>query len=89
MDEFEVNPRLFDAVVSISSYEHDGLGRYGDPINPDGDLIAMEKTKKMLKEDGLFRKGSISVECAPYLRTFALESPPAWMGGGGLFRFFS
>ena len=51
--EFEAKPELFDAIVSISSYEHDGLGRYGDPINPNGDLIAMEKTKKMLKEDGL------------------------------------
>ncbi len=51
--EFDANPQLFDAVVSISSYEHDGLGRYGDPINPNGDLIAMEKTKKMLKENGL------------------------------------
>jgi len=31
----------FDAVWSISSFEHDGLGRYGDPIRPDGDLVAM------------------------------------------------
>lgn len=51
--EFEANPKKFDAVVSISSYEHDGLGRYGDPINPNGDLIAMEKTKAMLKDGGL------------------------------------
>lgn len=53
VEEYEASPRLFDAVVSISSYEHDGLGRYGDPINPNGDLIAMQKTKKMLKEGGL------------------------------------
>jgi hypothetical protein len=51
--EFEAAPRLFDAVLSVSSFEHDGLGRYGDPINPNGDLIAMEKTKKMLKPGGL------------------------------------
>ena len=30
----------FDAVVSFSSIEHSGLGRYGDPLNPWGDLIA-------------------------------------------------
>lgn len=51
--EYEENPILFDAVISISSYEHDGLGRYGDPLNPNGDLLAMEKTKKMLKKGGL------------------------------------
>ena len=50
---YEANPRQFDAIVSISSMEHDGLGRYGDPINPFGDLEAMGKMKKMLKEGGL------------------------------------
>ncbi|KAJ1487113.1 hypothetical protein T484DRAFT_1787720 [Baffinella frigidus] len=28
----------FDAVVSFSSVEHTGLGRYGDALNPWGDL---------------------------------------------------
>lgn len=53
VSEFDANPRTFDAILSISSFEHDGLGRYGDPINPNGDLNAMEKTKKALKKDGL------------------------------------
>jgi len=44
---------LFDACFSISSYEHDGLGRYGDPLNPDGDLEAMHNLKKLLKKDAL------------------------------------
>eukprot|EP00595_Chromulina_sp_UTEXLB2642_P003396 CAMPEP_0196767316 /NCGR_PEP_ID=MMETSP1095-20130614/38817_1 /TAXON_ID=96789 ORGANISM="Chromulina nebulosa, Strain UTEXLB2642" /NCGR_SAMPLE_ID=MMETSP1095 /ASSEMBLY_ACC=CAM_ASM_000446 /LENGTH=276 /DNA_ID=CAMNT_0042134675 /DNA_START=123 /DNA_END=950 /DNA_ORIENTATION=+ len=44
----------FDIAVSISSFDHDGLGRYGDPINPNGDLIAMENVKKLLKPNGLF-----------------------------------
>lgn len=43
----------FDAVVSISSYEHDGLGRYGDPLNPNGDLEAMHNLKKIVKPGGL------------------------------------
>jgi len=38
VEEFEKNPQQFDAVLSISSIEHDGLGRYGDPINPEGDF---------------------------------------------------
>ena len=45
--------RKFDACFSISSYEHDGLGRYGDPLNPNGDLEAMENTKDLLQEGGL------------------------------------
>lgn len=43
----------FDAAISISSYEHDGLGRYGDPIDPDGDLKAMKNLKKIIKPGGL------------------------------------
>jgi hypothetical protein len=46
--EYDENPVAFDAAISISSFEHDGLGRYGDPINPEGDLDAMNKMKSML-----------------------------------------
>lgn len=53
VDEYEMNPRKFDAIVSISSIEHDGLGRYGDPINPWGDLETMKKILEMLNEDGM------------------------------------
>jgi len=42
----------FDVALSISSYEHDGLGRYGDPLNPNGDLLAMQQLKKVIKKDG-------------------------------------
>lgn len=30
----------FDIAISMSSFDHDGLGRYNDPIEPDGDLKA-------------------------------------------------
>ncbi len=30
-------------MVSFSSLEHSGLGRYGDQLNPHGDLIAMAR----------------------------------------------
>jgi len=49
----EVKGRKFDACFSISSYEHDGLGRYGDPLNPNGDLEAMENTKNLLHDGAL------------------------------------
>ena len=42
----------FDAVWSISSLEHDGLGRYGDPISPDADLAAMAKLRDFLVSTG-------------------------------------
>lgn len=53
MDDFEKNPFEFDAAFSISSFEHDGLGRYGDPLNPRGDLDAMENMKKTIRPGGL------------------------------------
>jgi len=33
----------FDAIVTYSSVEHAGLGRYGDALNPFGDLIAIAR----------------------------------------------
>ena len=50
---FDKSPRKFDFATSISSFEHDGLGRYGDPINPNGDILAMNEMKKIVKKDGL------------------------------------
>lgn len=51
--EYEKDPIQFDVVLSISSTEHDGLGRYGDPINPTADLEFMAKIKnQMLKPGG-------------------------------------
>jgi len=41
----------FDAMISFSSLEHSGLGRYGDTINPWGDLITMAKTKCITKKN--------------------------------------
>ena len=43
----------FDVVWSISSFEHDGLGRYGDPNLPDADLSAMRKLKGYVAPAGL------------------------------------
>jgi hypothetical protein len=53
VEEYNKKPIAFDAAFSISSFEHDGLGRYGDPINPDADLDAMTKMKSMIKPRGM------------------------------------
>jgi hypothetical protein len=44
---------LFDTIFSYSSLEHDGLGRYTDPLNPYGDFQTMVKLTCMLKPGGL------------------------------------
>ena len=46
-----------DIAISYSSFEHDGLGRYGDPLNPDGDIEAIIKARKHLKDSGLLFLG--------------------------------
>jgi hypothetical protein len=51
--EYDRNPVEFDVGLSISSFEHDGLGRYGDPLNPDGDIQAMKKMKAILRKGGI------------------------------------
>ena len=48
---------VFDAVVSFSSIEHSGLGRYGEALNPWGDLITMAKTWCLTKPGGKFLIG--------------------------------
>lgn len=45
---------LFDTVFSYSSLEHSGLGRYGDPITPFGDLEASAQVWCMVKPSGHF-----------------------------------
>ena len=52
LEEFNKSPLKFDVIISISSIEHDGLGRYGDPINPNGDLEFMMKAKSLLNDGG-------------------------------------
>ena len=42
----------FDVLVTYSSVEHAGLGRYGDPLDPAGDLKAMAAIRASLKPGG-------------------------------------
>ncbi|VDI06083.1 Hypothetical predicted protein [Mytilus galloprovincialis] len=44
--------RRFDAIVTYSSIEHSGLGRYGDGLNPWGDIIAIASGWCVTKEGG-------------------------------------
>jgi hypothetical protein len=53
VEELQRNPRAFDGALCISSFEHDGLGMYGDPLDPDGDLKAMRDMRKLVTTGGL------------------------------------
>lgn len=46
--------QLADFAFSFSSFEHDGLGRYGDPLNPYADLESIARVHCLLKKGGLF-----------------------------------
>ena len=51
-DEFDQlywNGTRFDALVTYSSLEHSGLGRYGYRLNPWGNLITLAKSWCILK----------------------------------------
>ena len=48
-----IDARRFDVGLSISSIEHAGLGRYGDPLDPRADLGAMHELEDIIREDGL------------------------------------
>ena len=59
--------RPFDLVVSFSSIEHSGLGRYGDAINPWGDLMTMARAWCVTRQGG---KAVIGVPAARDLLLF-------------------
>lgn len=42
-------PSTVDFAFSFSSWEHDGLGRYGDPVDPWGDVKAMQRASCYVK----------------------------------------
>jgi len=51
--EFCNSSEKYDAIVSYSSIEHSGLGRYGDALNANGDIETMEQIYKCLTDGGL------------------------------------
>ena len=50
--DFQKNSYLYDCIVTYSSVEHSGLGRYGDPLDPNGDIKCMNDIHKNLVKDG-------------------------------------
>ncbi|MGD9638883.1 MAG: DUF268 domain-containing protein [Alphaproteobacteria bacterium] len=55
-DLMQYDDKYNDATDSISclhAIEHFGLGRYGDPINPNGHIAGFKNILKMLKKNGM------------------------------------
>ena len=50
--DFEKSNTKYDIIFQYSSIEHSGLGRYGDNIDPDGDIKTMDQIKKHLIDNG-------------------------------------
>jgi len=49
--------QAFDFIVSFSSIEHSGLGRYGDPLDAWGDVKEVQKIRCLLKPGGILYLG--------------------------------
>ena len=49
--------RNVDFIFTFSSLEHNGLGRYGDPLDPAGDLKDVEMLSCVIKPGGLLYLG--------------------------------
>lgn len=47
----------FDGIVTHSSLEHSGLGRYGDALNPWGDILAVARAWCVTKQGGFMYLG--------------------------------
>jgi SAM-dependent methyltransferase len=41
-----------ESISCMHTIEHIGLGRYGDPIDPEGDIKAINELKRVVKKDG-------------------------------------
>ena len=53
----DIGDTKFDLIISFSSIEHDGLGRYGDPINPHGPFNAVNEFYESLNDNGYLMCG--------------------------------
>ena len=68
-----------DSIESLSalcSIEHFGLGRYGDPVNPDAHLMAFKSLQRVLKKGGnLYLSLPVDKECYLRFNQYRVYSP--------------
>lgn len=56
-DDFVASDTQYDSIFSYSSIEHSGLGRYGDPLKPNGDIETVKHIYAKLRKNGMFFLG--------------------------------
>ena len=57
-EEYSNSSETYDYIVTYSSIEHSGLGRYGDPLDPNADIKCMDVIHNSLSDDGLLFWGA-------------------------------
>lgn len=70
----------FDAIISYSSLEHSGLGRYGDALNPFGDIMAVARAWCVTKPAGTMTLGlsSMGDKDLVYFNAGRIYGPNRW-----------
>ena len=53
VEEEERSGQKYDSAFSISSFDHTGLGRYNDPLHPNGDVESMNTVFDSLRPGGI------------------------------------
>ena len=56
--DFQKTSELYDCIVTYSSIEHSGLGRYGDPLDPEGDIKCMKDINNNIINNGILIWGA-------------------------------
>jgi hypothetical protein len=75
-DEFIKSDTKYDIIITFSSVEHSGLGRYGDDLNPNGDLDTMNEIYDHLHNNGLLFWGApVGAEDAIYWNVHRIYGP--------------
>jgi hypothetical protein len=52
LTQLQFEPDSVSSLSCMHTIEHIGLGRYGDPLNPEGDKIAIQELKRVMKPGG-------------------------------------
>lgn len=73
LEHIPFNNDFFDIVIAVSTIEHVGLGRYGDPISPEGDKKAVEEIKRIVKPGG---KVIVTIPCGKDTVCYSRERVP-------------
>jgi len=56
--DFQKSDEVYECIVTYSSIEHSGLGRYGDPLDPNGDLTCMRDIYNHIAYKGILIWGA-------------------------------